>query len=140
MTGWTWDGIAVITAATADPAAGSNPAAVGPAANRRWLFLGGAASLVTDATVISRYPLVVELGDGTNTSGRFLENAAHTASLTVIHSIGAHGIVSVQGYIPIPRPGIELPGGGTVQVQASNLQAGDNWGPLYYKYKEKVES
>jgi len=137
-----WDELPISYAATADPAAGANPAVMTVPAGKRWLWLAGSCSLTTDATVIDRYPLLVvkQLAAG-NVEERYMSPTPITASLTVISTFAGGAaaaaiVANGQCNVPIPAGGIEIKAGGTVQVTFLSIQAADNAGAVFYKYKE----
>lgn len=119
--------------ATADPAAGSNPAAITTGLRSREVYRSVAARLVTDATSgtrlvrvqISAQPAAVapsgQIALQTNDYAVSLGNAA-----------GAQG--TLLGTPPDAAIGFAMPGvgslgpGSTGQLEALGLQAGDNWG------------
>ena len=90
-----WDQIPVETGATADPAAGAQLANIVVPAGKRWLFIGGYGSIVTDGTGANRYLYMTVKHDGTNTTVRFAHATAMTASLTWILSLSPAALNSV---------------------------------------------
>jgi hypothetical protein len=137
-----WDSIPVKTGATADPAAGANPADVTVPAGKRYLLLAARNQIVCDATVITRYPTLLVLPDGTNEIRRYVGTGS-TASQTSnnLFEHGDHGSSGSTGvgdcYVKgFSVPGIEIAAGGIFKLNYTNLQAADNAGVMRYEYKE----
>ena len=135
-----WDKLPVLTAVTADPAAGSDPAAVTVAAGKRIILLGCYVSMTADANAANRYIQLVVARDGTNIDTAFQTVPAHTANLTRAHSFSpgsspntALRLVNVGS---LPEGGLEIPAGGTFQITVDGIQAGDDLTAVYYAYKE----
>lgn len=120
-----------------DPAAGAEVSETVPTA-ALWRLHALRVSLVTDATVASRYPFLV-YDDGTTEFHRSGAGALQAASLTTIQNwaIGeARALLSTQaGNAPIPS-GVWLAGGSRIRTVTANLQAGDNYGAPVYIVEE----
>lgn len=136
-----FDDMIVRTGATADPAAGADPAAVTVTTGERWLLLSCACTMVTSADAANRYPYLVITHDGTNAIDRYMATTPTTASLTqtITFGGGATGGAIGDGLmysIPIPVNGIEINSAGIFQVKFLNIQAADNCGVMRYAYKK----
>ena len=127
----------VISAATADPAAGADAAAVTVPAGRKWLLLTTYYIVVTDANVANRYwRLTVD--DGTNDTFVYLAPTAITASITRNISTG-HLVDDYSGalqYWKISLPTFELPATWNFQIELVSIQATDNIAAVRYTYKD----
>jgi len=137
-----WGAIPVSTGATADPAAGANPATITVPAGKRWQFIAWRAILVNDATVANRYLTATVTPDGTNYTRRFFSVQAQPASTTHIYVLhpGTPGEVYDAGNtwhtIGMGLSLLELSAGATITFATTGIVAGDNWGIAYYEYKE----
>ena len=137
-----WDWITIKTAATADPAAGADPAEITVPAGRKWLFLGLSGTLVSDVTAVTRVPQCNIKIDGTNIIIKIVNVTGQTQGYTVVHNFTS-GLATMGGtlgngalFSPLPYP-LELPPGAKIGISTLNLQAGDNWGVIRYFYKER---
>lgn len=135
-----FESAAIATSATANPAAGANPAAVTVAAGKRMLLTRVYTTLTTDANVANRY-VALTITDGSATVGIYRMVAAHTASVGPVSYTFAPGLeatTALATYMQqgIDQPGIELSAGWTFQVTALSIQAGDDFGVVQYSYKE----
>ena len=132
-----WDQITIKSGATADPAAGAQLASITVPAGKRWKFVSLEATLVTDATVATRYFLVTYYMDGTNITYQTLAGVNITASLTRVQSYVTGSFVTTAGTeYGQHLPDIELPAGATITMVAIALVAGDNISAATYYYKE----
>jgi len=132
----TWDSVPVTAAATADPAAGANPAAVTVPAGKKWKLFTARCQLVADATVVNRNALVT-VTDGTTTVAAFRAAFNQTASTTVEYTFcDAYPTTTLLATAVVSYSPLELPAGYTFQVTFLNLQAGDNATAASYTYKE----
>ena len=132
-----WGQVAPKTGATANPAAGSNPATLTVPAGKRWKLCAIYNRNVTSADVANRV-FTLTITDGTNTV--FVATQANqTASLNYGYA-GSIGLpylaVTTNGNGQIALPDIELGAGYTVAVSYTNLQAADDATALIYAYKE----
>ena len=139
-----WGRLQVDNDATADPAAGSDPATVTVPTGKKWRLLSVYGSMTTDANVIDRY-IRLKITNGANIVSIFGNGEAHQASLQRPFTF-APGLpnalvatTTIGHLCAIPEGGIELPGGYTFQVQFDNIQAGDDCTAVRYQYKEMVE-
>ena len=137
-----WDRILPKTLSTANPAAGADPAVITVPAKTVYRVMGVFNTITTDGNAADRYPYLLELQDGTNTSGRYAAATPITASLTGVMTSfngggagGAVGDAQVQS-VPIPPRGIELPPAGKLQLKYLNIQAGDDATAAVITYKE----
>lgn len=134
-----WDALGVKVGATADPAAGSEPAEITFA--KRTLFLGGLNVIVADATVINRLAHLDIKTDGTTVDREYYGPAMITASQTIRTNIGlgatAVRLAGSNHDLGLNMPGgVELPAGAKIRIRYSSIQAGDDAGIFYYVYKE----
>lgn len=135
------DGPGVIRSiAGTDPAAGAEISETVPT-GARWKILGIRATLVTDATAISRR-VRAQIDDGVTTITEGVCTGAQTASLTVGYTIakfGAdYGVISTSAMVFLPQEQI-LPGASRIRTATDNLQAADNWGAPQLLVEEWIE-
>ena len=123
-----------------DPAAGAEITEAVPT-NARWRLLIVYASLVTDATVISRYVGWL-LDDGAATFWYRNYDLVQDASKTEPYNLSqAQNFVAALGSgsnMPIPI-GLLMYQGWRVKTQTNNLQAGDDWGLPKIVVEEWIE-
>jgi hypothetical protein len=123
------DGTPTSVAGT-DPAAGAEISETVPA-GKRWRVLGIQFTLVTNANVANREPVIV-VDDGTNTLFQSPAGANHAASLTWAYSASNVG-QPVNGTTAttvrqMNLPALLLPAGSRIRTSTTNIQAGDNYG------------
>lgn len=110
-------------------------------ANARWRLRALRASLVTDATVITRTVNVI-IDDGTTTLLNFPGVTTQIASLTRAYNVAEYGFqpaavgTDIFFYIPFV---IALFQGWRIRTSTTNLQAGDNWGAPQLEVEEWIE-
>lgn len=128
------------TIAGTDPAAGAEISETVPA-GARWLFRALRATLVTDATVANRTP-VLNFDDGANiyaSAGPNFNIAASQNAILQYADIG-QGFVQASTDIMIPAPAnILLAGGHRIRTITGSIQAGDNWSAPVYSIEEWLE-
>lgn len=123
--------------ATADPAAGADPATQTVPAVTKHKIHHAYGNLVTDATVANREPRFHITGTGTR--GVFPEQVAQTASQDRWHAfgLGAHPMTAAAPiHTTAPLPDQVLDAGVQYGVNAGNMQAGDNWGAVRFTVEE----
>jgi len=141
QSGIDWSAIPVKVGVTADPAAGSPAADITVPMGKRWLLLGIRTRIACDATVANRYCNIFVMPDGTTTFIRVSPGvavaASQTATVWCARMQSAQYNESSGGWTYVAN-GIEsdVPAGGIVRVQWTNLQAGDNIEAVSYIYKE----
>lgn len=135
-----WDSIKTQSTTGANPAAGADPATLTVPAGKKRLYVGFSATLVTAAFAGNRFPRLEIKVDGTNISGIYTANVAHTISVTATYTWcpGVPNSTTLGGYMMsgIAVPGIEVPAGGTVAIVTSAINGADDWSALTYSYKE----
>lgn len=144
MQEFSWDAFPV-KVGTTTPAVGADFNLTVPA-GKRWLFLGWAGVLVTDANVANRLVYVQCTADGTNIVFQSNTTNNHAASLTHYYYFYVSHPVAEVFTTPYHRFGyglsnaIELPAAASINVVIGSKQAGDDWGSganaIYYLYKE----
>lgn len=127
---------------TANPVAGGSPALVTVPAGKAWLIVSMDTLGNTDGNAADRYPWL-RVDDGVNIVNAYISPTPITASITGIHATFAAGAVAasyvadggsvVTGY---GTPGVEMIAAERFRLQLLNMQVGDDFGPLYYKFKE----
>mgnify|MGYP001571786480 CR=1 FL=1 len=119
---------AIRSVAGADPAAGAEWSITVPV-DARWRLISVTATLVTDATVAGRLPLII-VDDGANNLLVVAAQATLPASSTGIYSMGAGqglaGAIATVQALPAPED-LYLSAGFRVRSSTSLIQAGDNW-------------
>jgi hypothetical protein len=123
-----------------DPAAGAEISETVPA-GARWLFRALRASLVTDATVANRAPVLV-FDDGTNIYMTAAVNTNHAASNTIAYAFGDVSLTAsfTNAAAQVSAPSnILLAGGHRIRTVTGSIQAGDNWGAPVYSVEEWLE-
>jgi hypothetical protein len=123
-----------------DPGAGAEISETVPT-GARWRLLAMRATLVTDATVANRFP-ILNFDDGATIFASADAPAAQAASLTWNWTTGgavqrAAATVSTPAWA-VPTPPILLPGY-RIRTTTSALVAGDNWGAPQLLVEEWLE-
>ena len=132
-----WDKIPTKTGATADPAAGSDAAAVTVPAGKRWKLKTTYWTVVADGNAANRYWRLT-ITDGSNAYFIYLANTAITATQSRNISTG-NAIDDYTGtlqYWKLSLPEFVLEAGYTFQIELVSIQAGDDIGPMRYSYQE----
>lgn len=113
----------------ADPGAGAECSETVPT-GARWRLLAWTATLVTDATVANREPVLV-VDDGALVLFQAAAGLNHAASTTRAYS-AAHGTaraaIATAQVVNIPIADLILPAGARIRTLTSGIVAGDNWG------------
>lgn len=132
-----WKSVPVTVAATANPAAGSNPATVTVPAGKRWLLMSIYNQLVTSADVANRRALLT-VTDGTNTINRPRAGADQTASNTIDYSFAPqlYTTTTLAVNMMVGMQEFDLTAGSTIALSYINIQAADDAGAMVYAYKE----
>ncbi len=136
-----WDDKGVITATTANPAAGAEATGFTVPSGSRYLFLGAVNELVASADVANRTTQIDVTLDGSTTAYYLISSTAQTASQTKSYHwlpmksvgetvVGDHFLMGFG-----LSQGIEIPATGTVAFTTTNIEAADNWGATTYWYK-----
>jgi hypothetical protein len=122
-----------------DPAAGAEITETVPA-NAVWRWIGGLATLVTDATVADRR-VHVTIDNGTSVYWEGVSTSVQAASLTNKYSIGAPVAAAIGNvhFIPLPLD-TYLVGGDRIITATDLLEAGDNWGAPQFRVEEWHDS
>ena len=139
MKEFSWGLIPVKVGVTANPVAGAEYTPITVPAGKKWLFLGFAGQLVTQAGGGNRYPRLRIAPDGTNVVGVFVGAAVVGGVTQPVYWVQGAITAAVAGFteiINIPSDGIELPAGGVISSNTVSLTAADDWGVGYYFYKE----
>ena len=124
-----------------DPAAGVEISEAVPT-GARWRLLAISAALVTDATVINRFPGLL-IDDGTTTLFSADPPAAQTASQNYRWSAGPGsarlGAINASPNWGLPVD-IRLLAGSRIRTSTLSIQAGDNWGAPQLLVEEFLEA
>jgi len=123
-----------------NPAAGNEVSETVPT-NARWRLKSLIATLVTDATVVTRVVRIV-IDDGTNMLWRGSAAFDQTASWDIYYVFADHTFRGDdnQGQIHMPLPrDLLLFQGWRVRTVTANLQAGDNWAAPQLLVEEWIE-
>jgi hypothetical protein len=135
------DGSGVLRSITGtDPAAGAEISETVPT-NARWYLYTFRASLVTDATVANRQPVLV-VDDGTSELFRAAHPLNQTAGTTWMNSwtvVGAGSSGGGFGVIHALPDRVILPGGSRIRTVTNAIQAGDNWSAPQLLVEEWIE-
>jgi len=134
---FSWDSIKVSMGVTADPAAGAQIADIVVPAGMRRLYYQFQATIVCDATVANRIPVLRTLVNGTAIDFVSSDGATVVGSGTGFQSFIGNSLFNVAGrqygqYIPL----MEVPAGAIHRFFYVGLVAGDNIGVCTYFYKE----
>lgn len=118
---------------SADPAAGAELTYTAPfdmiIHSLRFTF-------VTSATVANRFPSLVA-DDGTNQFFRFRDAGARTAGATYEYCFSEGNFSnSIDAGFPLPAQGLRLRKGDRLRSVTTNIDAGDNYGPLILQITE----
>lgn len=120
-----------------DPAAGIEVTETVPA-GARWRLVALKVTLVTDATVANRFP-VLTIDDGTNVVLAVSVATAVTATQTATFSfadVGANAApVITAGVVSFPKD-FSLFGGYRIKTLTTGIVAGDNYGAPVYLVEE----
>lgn len=134
-----WTGVPLSFGATADPAAGANPATITVPAGKRWLLVQAYVLVVCSGDVANR-TLLMRVTDSTNTYRLYRVIPFLTAGTTSAHTFGPglspNTTLGTYNQATLDVPGVEIPAGHVVGVEIIGIQAADNAGPVYYAYKE----
>lgn len=117
-----------------NPAAGAETLETVPT-GARWRLLTWRTTLLADATVANRVP-VLHIDDGSLTIWNTAASSAQTAGTSISHTFGLPGTSSnQQGLSMLSTPMVPpiMRAGFRIRTQTSSLQAGDDWGaPVMY--------
>lgn len=123
-----------------DPAAGVEISETVPD-NARWRLILLTASLIADATVITRSPALA-IDDGTNVfyQGGAVQTVVAGGGILISwgHGVGFAGSV-VNGSLGALPVELMLGSGYRIRTTTANLQAGDNWGSPKFLVEEWIE-
>jgi hypothetical protein len=124
-----------------DPAAGAEVSETVPTGARQEL-IAFRVTLVTDATVASRNPILI-LDDGANAFYHMASMLPITASLTSAVAWGKAAQLSIAAVNSVPTSALpvdnDLLGGFRIRTSTAALQAGDNYGAPVYLVRERIE-